>query len=195
MNLIKFDKKCVCGPEYVCVRILDNAEELKIGNIVLSDSSRNNSRLAYCIIENVGWKAAEEYGLAAGDYVLIDRLSTFAHTSPVAILKYNSVIVKTNKEQSEFWPLRNMIFVIPDPKPSISKVNNIYLPSSYDEKLRMGRIVKLNLDEDLKSPFKIGDHVFLSTHADTVEVPGVTFLIYKHEHLLCIVNDDDEQSA
>ena len=102
MNLIQFDKKCKCGPEFVCVRILENCDELKVGNIYLPSSSQANSRMAHCIIEDIGYKAAEEYGLNVGDYVLIDRLATFAHTFPVAVLKYNSVIVKTNKDKTDF---------------------------------------------------------------------------------------------
>lgn len=189
MNHIKFDKKCVCGPEFVCVRILENCDELKVGDIYLPVNARANSRMAHCIIEDVGWKAAEEYGLAVGDYVMIDRLATFAHTAPVALLKYNSVIVKTNKDMTDFYPLRNMIFVEPDAKLSVTKVDNVYVPSSYDQKLEIGTIQKINIDEELKTPFKTGDRVLLSKGADIVELGNVTLHVYKHDMLVCVVKD------
>lgn len=190
MKLITFDKKCKCGPEFVCVRILENCDNLKVGNIYLPTTAKANDRLAHCIIEDVGYKAAEEYGLAKGDYVLIDRLSTFAHTFPVALLRYNSVIVKTNKDKSDFWPLRNMIFVEPEVKPAISKVDNIYIPSSYDQKLRIGKILKINIDKELNTPFKVNDRVLLAQGADHVELGTTELYIYKHDMLVCVIEDD-----
>ena len=35
MTTIDFDKKLVCGPEFVAVRIVDNCEDLKVGSIWL----------------------------------------------------------------------------------------------------------------------------------------------------------------
>ena len=106
MNITKFDKKCKCCPDFVAVRILDNCDELKVGSIYLPSTSKLNERLARCIVEDVGTNAAEKYGICVGDYVYIDRLSTFAHTAPVALLKYENVIMKTNKDATEFYPAR-----------------------------------------------------------------------------------------
>ena len=189
MNLIQFDKKCKCGPEFVCVRILENCDELKVGNIYLPSSSQANSRMAHCIIVDVGYKAAEEYGLNVGDYVLIDRLATFAHTFPVAVLKYNSVIVKTNKDKTDFWPLRNMVFVEPEAKPAVSKLGNVYVPSQYDQKLKIGKILKANIDDSLKVPFKVGDNVMLAKGGDFVELGTIQLYIYKHDMLVCAIED------
>lgn len=35
MTTIQFDKKLECGPEFVAVRIIENGEDLKVGNIWL----------------------------------------------------------------------------------------------------------------------------------------------------------------
>ena len=96
MNYTEFDKKCKCGPEFVCVRIIEKCDQLKVGNVWLPGNAAANGRLAHCIIEDVGSVSAEKYGLEVGDYVMIDRLATFSHTAPVALLKYENVIVKTN---------------------------------------------------------------------------------------------------
>ena len=35
MEIIKFDEKVQCGPEFVALRLLDNCDDLKVGNIWL----------------------------------------------------------------------------------------------------------------------------------------------------------------
>ena len=189
MNQIQFDKKCKCGPEFVCVRILENCDELKVGSIWLPQSAEANSRLAHCIIEDVGHVAAEKYGLKTGDYVMIDRLSTFAHTAPVALLKFENVIVKTNKDKSDFWPLRNMVFVEPEKKEAFTMVGSIAVPTSASDKLKVGTITKMDCDEDLKLGFKVGDKVLVTKGADVVELGEVTLHIFKHDMIVCSFED------
>lgn len=189
MTTIEFNKKLICGPEFVAVRIIENCEELKLGSIYLPQTTESNSRLAFAIIENVGSKAYEEYGLEIGDYVMIDRLSTFAHTAPVAALKYNNVICKTNKENNDFWPLKNMIFVDPEEHESMTKINSIYVPGSYDAKLRIGTITKMNCDSALKLPFKEGDKIMLSQGADVMQIGQKKLNIYKHDMIIATVED------
>lgn len=188
MNLIQFDKKCKCGPEFVCVRIIENCDNLKVGSIYLPQNSEVNTRLAFAQIEDVGWKAAEEYGLKNGDYVLFDRLSTFAHTYPVALTRYNNIIVKTDKDRSDYFPLRNMAFVEPDKKEAVTNLNGIFVPN-YSGKLMLGTIVKANFDEELKVPFKPNDRVLLAKGADIVQLGTTTLHIYKHDMLVCTVED------
>lgn len=189
MNLIKFDKKVICGPEFVAVRIIENCDELKMGNIWLPGKIEANARIAYCIIEDVGSSAAREYGLKTGDYVVIDRLSTFAHTYPVACLKYNNVICKTNSTFSEFYPLRNMAFVEPDHKDGPDNVGGIYV-NNYAEKLHTGTITNINCEADLDLPFEIGDKVMLTKGADIVDLGNTQLYIYKHDMLIAKVIEE-----
>lgn len=114
MNTIQFDKKLTCGSDFVAVEVLDTCEELKIGNIWLPDSARSNERLAHCRVTDIGTNAKEKTGVEVGDYVMIDRLATFAWTSPTAALKYDSVICKTNADKTDFWPNADSMFVEPD---------------------------------------------------------------------------------
>lgn len=188
MTTIEFDKKLTCGPEFVAVRILENCEELKIGSIWLPQSAEANSRLAFAIIENVGSKAAEEYNIKVGDYVMFDRLSTFAHTAPVAVMRYNNVICLTNKDRSEFFPLKNMLFVEMDEKEDITKVNNIYV-KGYADKLHTGTILKMNCEESLNLPFAEGDKIMLTKGADVVTIGEHTIRIYKHDMIVAKIED------
>jgi hypothetical protein len=84
-------------------------------------------RLGLYIIEDIGSKASEETNLVVGDYVLADRLSSFAHTEPVCLMKYNNVICKTNKDRSAYIPLRNQVFVQHDKKEDVSNVGGVYV--------------------------------------------------------------------
>lgn len=186
MTTIEFNKKLTCGPEYVSVRIIENCEDLKIGSIWLPQTAEANGRLAFGILESVGTKAAEEYGIKEGDYIMFDRLSTFAHTAPVAAMKYNNVICLTNKDQSDYFPLKNMLFVKPDEKDNVSKVNNIYV-MNYADKLNTGTIEKMNCVDEL--PFKEGDKVLLSKGADIVKFNEKEIFIYKHDMIVAKIED------
>lgn len=188
MTTIEFDKKLTCGPEFVAVRIIENCEDLKIGNIWLPQTAEANGRLAFAKVENAGSTAFEEYGLKDGDYVMIDRLSTFAHTSPVAALKYNNVICLTDEKQTDYWPLKNMLFVEPEEKDDITKVNNIYV-KGYADRLNIGTITKMNCEESLKLPFKVNDRVMLTKGADFVQFGEKKLYIYKHDMIVATIED------
>lgn len=119
---------------------------------------------------------------------MIDRLSTFAHTSPVAALRYNNVICLTDENQSEYFPVKNMLFVEPEKKEDFCKVDNIYV-KDYDGKLNIGTITKMNCDENLKLPFKVNDKVMLTKGADVVNVNETTLYIYKHDMIVATIKD------
>ena len=188
MNITKFDKKCKCCPEFVAVRIIDNCDDLKVGSIYLPSTSKLNERLAHCIIEDVGVTAAEKYGIAAGDYVYIDRLSTFAHTAPVALLRYENVIMKTNKDKTEFFPLKNMVFVEPDDKEHLTNVGGIYVPD-YQDKLNIGTVTAENCTPETKLELKVGDKVLVTKGADVVFLGDKKIHIYKHDMIICKILD------
>lgn len=188
MVTIQFDKKVKCGPEFVALRIIENCDELNVGGIYLADMVERNARLARCRVEDVGSKSSEEYGIKVGDYVMIDRLSTFAHTAPVCVCKYNNVICLTNEAGTEFKPLRNMLFVQPDEKDADSNVNGIYV-RNYDQKLNIGTIVAENVDKDKNLPFAVNDKVIVTKGADVMELGDRTVYIYKHDMIVCKVED------
>ena len=192
MNTIQFDEKVECGPAFVALRILDNLDEMQVGGVWLPDTVGENQRLAHCVIENVGSKAAEEYGIKAGDYVMIDRLSTFAHTAPVCMCRYNNVICKTDADKSEYYPLRNMLFVELDEKDNMTNVDGVYI-ENYAGKLNIGHITAENLDDEAKKTcsFRIGDHVVMTKGPDVVSIGDRLLHIYKHDMIVCKVLEKD----
>jgi len=182
-----FDKKVRCGAEYVALRVIENGSKINSGGIVLSESSYSNSKLGFYQIEDVGETASREYGLKVGDYVLADRLSIFYKSEPVGIIKYNNIIVKTNKDRSEWYPLKNMCFVEKTKDP-VANNGGIYLQNNSDS-LQIGRITAKNMSDDVVFPFEVGDKVLLVKGADTIQIGQSQIFIYKHDMVLCSIED------
>lgn len=183
MGIIQFDKKVKCGPEFVALRMIDKINTLKMGDIYIPQTTGENMRLGHYVIEDIGSKASEETGLSVGDYVLADRLSSFAHTEPVCLMKFNNVICKTDKERSCYIPLRNQVFVKHDQKEDVSNVGGVYV-QNYTAKLNTGTIVSINAD-DKNLPFAIGDKVMLVKGGDQIDLGDMSFTIYKPDMLIC----------
>lgn len=188
MTTTDFNKKVQCGNAYVAVRIIENCDELKIGSIYLPQSTEQNTRLAFCKIENIGSEAAEKTGCKEGDYVMIDRLATYGHTSPVACLKFDSVICLTNETKTDFFPLKDMLFVEPDEKEDVSNVNGIFV-MNYAEKLNLGTITKSGIEKSDEYPFEVGQKVMMTKGADIVTFGEVKVYIYKKDMIICTVQD------
>lgn len=189
---IQFNKNVKCNSEFVFVEILNNLDELEIGGIVLPTSFRDNDRLAHAKILDVGVKAADEYGIKVGDYVMIDRLATFGHTQPKATLRYNSVICLTNENRSDFSPLKNMIFVIDNEEPDVKNIGGVFVTSSYDSKLHIGKILKTNIspeNEFEQNELKVGNEVLLTKGADLVQFENYKMRIYKKDMIICTIKD------
>ena len=188
MTTIQFDKKLKCGNDFVAVEVIDVENELKIGNLYLPDSYGSNQRLAHCKVTDVGQHAKELLGIEVGDYVMIDRLATFAWTAPSAALKYDSVICKTNAEKNDFWPLKDMLFVLPDSKDGTTEIDGLVVVN-YDKRLNLGTVKKMGFESDEAYPFKIGDRVMLSKGADEVDIGETKIYIYKKDMIVCTVED------
>lgn len=188
MNTIQFDKKLTCGKDFVAVEVLDVMEEMKVGHIYLPNSHAENGRLAHCKVTNVGVGAKEKLGIEVGDYVMIDRLSTFAWTAPSAVLKYDSVIAKTNEDKSEYFPLKDCAFIEPDEKSAQSEVNGIIV-LNYDKRLNTGTIVKKNFDKNEEYPFDVGDKVMLVKGGDLMAYGDVKVYIWKKDMIICTIED------
>lgn len=188
MTTIEFDKKLKCGNEFVAVKVLVNDEELNIGGIYLPDSFQANGRLAFCLVEDIGKLASEKTGVKVGDYVMIDRLATFAWTSPSAALKYDSVVCKTNKDRSEYYPLEGSLFVEPDQKDDVSDVNGIFV-TNYTKRLNTGTISKIGFEKSDEYPFGVGDRVMLVKGGDQIQLGDKIVHIFKKDMIVCTIED------
>lgn len=192
MTTLKFDRKVKCGPEFVALRILENCDQLKVGNIWLPEMTGENARLAHCRIEDCGAKAASEYGIKAGDYVMIDRLSTFAHTAPVCVCRYNNVICLTDEKRTSFRPLKDMVFVEPDRKEAVAEVGGVYVPGDYDSRLNTGTVTAINVGGG-EYQFAVGDKVVVTKGADIMELGETKVYIYKKDMLVCKIIEDGKE--
>lgn len=161
---------------------------MKIGDIYVPTSIAANGRLAHCRVDNVGKNAAEKTGIKPGDYVMIDRLATFAWTVPTAALKFDSVICITNEKKTDFWPLKDRAFIIPDQKDDISNVGGIYV-KGYSNRLNTGTITKTNFDKTTEYPFEVGQHVMLVKGGDVIEVAGNPIHVFSKDMIVCVVED------
>ena len=188
MTTIEFDKKLKCGNDFVAVTVIELHNEAKSGNIYLPDTYVANGRLAFCRVEDVGVNAKEKLGIDVGDYVMIDRLATFAWTAPSAALKYDSVICKTNESKTEFFPLKDMLFVEPEQKSNVTEVNGIAVVN-YDKRLNLGKVIKVGFDKNAEYPFGVGDKVMLVKGGDMIQVDGANIYIYKKDMIVCTVED------
>ena len=188
MTTTNFDKKVNCGNDFVAVKIIENCEELKIGSIYLPSTTEQNTRLAFCQVQSIGANAAEKTGCKDGDYVMIDRLATFGHTSPIACLKYDSVICRTNDNKSDFFPLKDMLFVEPDEKEDVSNVNGIFV-MNYADKLNLGTITKSGVERSDSYPFEVGQKVMMTKGADIVTFGEEKVYIYKKDMIICTVEE------
>ena len=188
MTTIEFDKKLKCGNDFVAVRVISNDDEMCVGGIYLPDSFQANGRLAFCKVEDIGKTAAEKTGVKVGDYVMVDRLATFAWTAPSAALKYDSVICKTNEDRSDYFPLEGSLFVEPDAKEDVSDVNGIYV-ANYTKRLNTGIVTKVGFEKSNEYPFGVGDKVMLVKGGDLVQLGNQTIHIFKKDMIVCTIED------
>lgn len=189
MVTIHFDEKCVPNHDYVVIRVVDNAQLLKAKNIILSENAFSNEKLAFGKIEAVGKNAAREYKLEPGQYCLFDRLATFYHTEPVCVVKYNNVIVLTNENRSDYFPVGSTLFV-DETKEAYENKKGVFVANTEESEIHSGVISKMNLLETQDFPFSIGDKVMLTKGADHVTIDGKQFFIYKPESVIVKIVDE-----
>ena len=187
-TLIQFDKECVPTSEYVVLQIINRNDEIKLDQIYLPGNARANDRLGHYKVLAVGDKAASEYGLIPGDYVVADRLAQTYQTAPVAVMKYVNVIAKTNEANNQFEPLKNMVFV-KDQIEETTKVGEIYI-QNYNKKINIGTIVSMNIDPSITVPYQKGDKVMLSKGGDSFQIGNQHVFIYKYDMIACKVLDN-----
>lgn len=188
MTTLKFDKKLTCGNDFVAIEVIDTQDEIVAGGIYLPNGYMSNGRLAHGKVEDVGVGAKERLGIEVGDYVMVDRLATFAWTTPSAALKYDSIICKTNAKKTDFFPLKDMLFVEPDQKSDVTDVGGIAVVN-YDKRLNLGTITKVGFEKSAAYPFGIGDKVMLVKGGDVIDVNDRHIYIYKKDMIVCTVED------
>ena len=75
------------------------------------------------------------------------------------------------------------------PEEEEQRVGSIIIPDSAKEKPRMGKVIAVGTDEDLKELFKEGDKVLFANYGgDEIEINGVEYLIVQRSDILAKVN-------
>ena len=97
------------------------------------------------------------------------------------------MIVRTNADNTQYSPLKNMVFV-KDEKNTTQNVGGI-LVNNYSAQVRVGEVVAMNIDDSVRVPFKVGDRVMLSKGGDSFQIGTEHVFIYKHDMIVCVVKD------
>jgi co-chaperonin GroES (HSP10) len=134
-------------------------------------------------ITDIGTNAAKQTGLKVGDIVCADQLARYYDTFPVSVIKYDSIIFKTDKDETFIEPLKGMVFVSMDKLEEDVQGGVLVLT----DLLPVGTITHINVDGINMCDLKVGDKVLLSNDCDNVIYRGKKILIYKYENILATV--------
>jgi co-chaperonin GroES (HSP10) len=83
-----------------------------------------------------------------------------------------------------------MIFVTDNEEPDVKNVGGVFVTSSYDSKLHIGKIINTNIspeNEFEKNELTIGSDVLLTKGADLLQVSTQKIRIYKKDMIICKV--------
>lgn len=188
MTTTYFDNKNLTpNNDFAVIEIIDNADLVKSGSVFIAESAFSNEKLAHGKILAVGTNAKQMYGLEPGQYCLFDRLSTFYHTAPVCVVRYDNVILMTNESRTEYRPVKGSIFVRElEDNSNLMSSSSKFVYSQGIENIRIGKITDMYLDEKEQEefPFKIGDTVMLVKKGDAVNLGGKNLFIYKPSDII-----------
>ena len=198
-NMIHFDKDCEPANDIVVLRIIDrDTMSSKNSGFVIGDDSLRNLRVGFAKIEKIGSLAKEKTGLDVGAYVFYDKLATFYHTEPVALLRYNALIMETNEEKSKYRALGGRCIVQEIDKKDDDDQVGFVIPTSDEMKIGVIKSITPPYDgEDNASNFKVGDKILLTKDehdtlngfkGDSSLDKSKSILIYKTDAILAKVN-------
>ena len=196
--MIHFDRDCEPASDIVVLRIIDNDTlSSKGGGFVIGDDSLRNLRVGFAKIEKIGQEAKEKTGLDVGAYVFYDKLATFYHTEPVAMLRWNALIMESNAEKTKYRALGGRC-IVQEVKEEVGR-GSFIIPTS--DELRIGVIKSITPPYTMTEhtiPFKVGDKVLLTKDerdtlhgfkGDSTLDPSSPIYIYKTDAIICKVVD------
>lgn len=176
----------IVSKDKVALRALNLRTERIVGGIYIREEADKNYRLNKYEITSIGSKAKEETGLDVGDIVCADALARYYDTYPMSVIKYDSIIFKTDKDDKCILPLNDMCFITPD-KPIEEIRNGIVILTDL---LPVGTITKINITNDKLCNLKVGDKVLLTTKSDKITYKGETFYIFKNVNIVALIEEE-----
>lgn len=199
--MIHFEKDCEPANDIAVLRILENDTlSTKDSGFVVGDDCLRNLRVGFAKIEKIGSLAKEKTGLDVGAYVFFDKLSTFYHTEPIALLRYPGLIMESNEEKTKYRALggRCIVQEINDATDK-NDAPGFVIPTSDEMKIGVIKSITSPYEgEDNASNFKVGDKILLTKDehdtlhgfkGDSSLDPTKPILIYKTDAIIAKVND------
>ena len=198
--MIYFDNKNIePASDCVVIRIKDNDTlSTKSSGFVIGDDALRNLRVGFAQIVRIGDKAKSETNLKEGDWVFYDTLSTFYHTQPIAVLRYNGLIMESNQEKTKYRAMGGRC-IVQEVAASDENKGGFIIPTS--DEMHIGIIKSITPPyegaEDNASKFKVGDKVLLTKDehdtlhgfkGDSSLDPTKPILIYKTNAIIAKVN-------
>lgn len=198
--MIYFDNKNIePASDCVVIRIKDNDTlSTKSSGFVIGDDTLRNLRVGFAQIVKIGDKAKSETNLKEGDWVFYDTLSTFYHTQPIAVLRYNGLIMESNQEKTKYRAMGGRC-IVQEVAASDENKGGFIIPTS--DEMHIGVIKSITPPyegaEDNASKFKVGDKVLLTKDehdtlhgfkGDSSLDPTKPILIYKTNAIIAKVN-------
>ena len=163
--MIHFDNENIePASDCVVIRIKDNDTlSTKSSGFVIGDDALRNLRVGFAQILKIGDKAKSETNLKEGDWAFYDTLSTFYHTQPIAVLRYNGLIMESNPEKTKYRAMGGRC-IVQEVNESNNKGSGFVIPTS--DEMHIGVIKSITPPyegaEDNASKFKVGDKVLLT---------------------------------
>ena len=199
--MIHFDNENIePASDCVVIRIKDNDTlSTKSSGFVIGDDALRNLRVGFAQVVKIGDKARSETGLKEGDWVFYDTLSTFYHTQPIAVLRYNGLIMESNPEKTKYRALGGRCIVQEIDASDENKGGGFIVPTSDEMKIGVIKSITPPYEgEDNASNFKVGDKVLLTKDehdtlhgfkGDSSLDPTKPILIYRTNAIIAKVND------
>lgn len=197
--MIHFEKDCEPANDIVVLMILDNDTlSTKDTGFVVGDDCLRNLRVGFAKIEKIGSLAKEKTGLDVGAYVFFDKLSTFYHTEPIALLRYPGLIMESNEEKTKYRALGGRC-IVQEVNESEESKGGFVIPTS--DEMHIGVIKSITPPyegEDNASNFKVGDKILLTKDehdtlhgfkGDSSLDPTKPILIYRANAIIAKLND------
>ena len=196
--MIHFDKECEPANDIVVLKVIDNDTlSSKNSGFVIGDDQLRNLRVGFYQIIKIGVEAKEKTGLDVGAYVFADKLAAFYHTEPIALMRYNALIMESNPEKTKYRALGGRC-IVQEVKEEVGQ-GSFIIPNS--DELKIGVIKSITPPYTMTEnaiPFKVGDKVLLTKEerdtlhgfkGDSNLDPSLPIYIYKTEDIICKVVD------
>ena len=193
-----FDKDCEPANDVVVLKIVDNDTlSSKNTGFTIGDDSLRNLRVGFYQIVKIGSEAKKMTGLDVGSYVFADKLAAFYHTEPIALMRYNALIMESNLEKTKYRALggRCIVQAVDEEK----EASGFVVPTS--DEMKIGVIKSITPPYTMTAnaiPFKVGDKVLMTKEecdvlhgfrGDADLDPTKPIYIYKTDCIICKINE------